>query len=1600
MYKKLLYFFTLFNILYNSESTCNSRTYNSTIDFSGTQGSNGWYYGYNNSGTFSQLLTYINSGTTNSDAWFYDINDWTQISQNIIIPSMFGSGGGGFCSDITSMAPVLKWIQPVNLCYQDVTISVSLTPTSGIGASLTVNDDVLYLNSNLTTTYTNTFNVYNVFSVQLEIDPSNNGCNDPQTTYSIVITPIVNTISSINTLTMSRSTVNTMTPTSTCAYRTYNANTDFSNIQGTHGWYYGYYASGTFTQFGSYGISSTGSVGSVNSWNYNTASNGIISSTMIMQNGANSCNTASYGNIAPVLRWYNPNNSCYQDITIHFTLSGNSNSAGSIVSLTVNGVSIYSLNGIPNVNNYFNAYGVHSVELSIGPINNNCDYGQMTYSLNIAPMIDSFTAAGTRTSSVSPSYSISPKKSFSTTQSNTVSGSVSVSNNSSASIIGSSSPPVSRSQIASATATATVFYLGNWTDFGQYNYAMADIVSYYDMTIYQCQLRCWLNQLCGLIVVETPCTTISLTDPAIYTTACNVCWLKLTSGWIISASSGSKSIMLYDRVYPPTTTSITTYSPTASAIATSTLVTYSTLNFCSNSGRTITLPFVGSSIYIMTNAIGGQYTNNAACSINIYGAGNSQLFRINISSFTTEACCDFFTVYDSNNNIVARYSNNVASGTNFIANGPHIQITFTSDGSVVSSGVFAIISLDYASTSASPSLTSSSSSTKSSSYSPLPSSSSFKSYTISYSSLNSKSSSKSASISSSGLLSDSLTSSVSISSSSLPSNSPTSSASISNSPIKTTTSSLSDSTLPTISSKSTSTFSNSQTSTLSPISSSTLSTRQSNTPSPAPSQTFSSSPTYSPTPINLLPFKLPPKDDNYNSAVTNQLNNYLSDLLLNGGTLPPALALSVINTIPQVGIADTMNVLKKLGGVISAPISFSSTSFEGALAPIKNTTVEVSSISYNINIPVIPNLPPNSAVVAISWSNTTTFSNETTLSNIMSISVSNKGVDHTVKNLTSPVVLNWNISNIVTPPNMTLKCSYWNYTSSSWRSDGCNITIVNNILNCECDHMTDFVARFERIAEMNKNMFENAGNVYSLDGLNKYKNYYIFYGCYFILMMLVGIVLQQLDIKNSEQYLQSLKQNFDIIKFKKEIKNFYIDKCYINDDIDEFDEYNEYKMYKYKLINDIYNKIDKNKFNNKKELFEYIQIFIDEELEKKHLSDINSKLIIDSDSSDNSEHKNKSFISNTYTIITLWWKRLLYQHNYLSILFKYDPQSPRIFRVFFIFTVISHTLFMTALLYGYTHSISGSIEETSPIMAIVLSVITSLINVPFMNFIMNILQLSGKAEFEWRYPFIYREIKKMIIFEDVYYNKKNTNKKSNTSEIVEDNDDDKEDIITSFLINYLYRYVTCCKRTDKNVILDKDQIFRNRIDNEIIKIKDIPLDSEWWYTYYLPFHTCISTLSFFGCLGYLIWTINYLLLFSASTQPDVQISIMQSFGISQLFSIFVMTPITLLMTLLFTWAYHKYIKKTSFISNVIPLYFHSDPFVNDKSFGLTVRLTKSLFLKSIAESSINQPTDPRIIAPPKGLIAQLLKEDISNYMDKEYYDKIVKYETIYKSILD
>jgi hypothetical protein len=1503
-------------------STCAYRTYNAANDFSSTQGSNGWYYGYYSGTIFTQFSNYAIStpGSLGSVySWNYNVNSNGNIGSSIIMPNGATACNTASYGDIT---PVLRWYNPINSCYQDITITFSVSHSSsngGIVVGLTVNGNSIYSNSNGgSLTYSNTFNAYSVSSVELSIGPLNHICDNGQTTYSLNIAKIGPSNTALASISP------TLSASSTATVVTNNT-VNFCSTSGR---------SVTLPFIGSSVLIMTNNPGTNfgNNWNCNIYIYGAGSSQVF--------NIYFHSFITETN---------YDFLTIY-------NSANQILYRSSGNLGSFSL-------------------LQSGP------YIQLLFTSDGSNVATGITAT------ITLAYS---SQTTTTTQSPKYTG--------------------------SATATSTVFYTGNWIDLGQYNYAQGDIANLGSMTINQCQINCWQNSLCGVIVVTSPCYNIPLDSPLVYTTVCGQCWLKLTYGWTIGEDGVSRSIKLYDRFVSVTSSVSSTVSP----LATSSVIMYSSYDMCISSGTIVTLPFLTSSVLLKTNMNSNYYSNNANCKFYVNGAGNAQALRVTINSMITESCCDFISVYDASNNLIIKYSGTY-NNYSFLVTSSSIYIQFTSDTSVVYSGISLLVDLEYASLTSSSSVspsskssssaTSSSSSSNSVSYSALNTKSLINSYSVSVSSRISKSTSispsltSSGSISLSGLKTNSMTYSISprssnsmsssISPSLLNSISSSLSNSITPSSSPSSSSSISSSITPSISPSSSSSSSNSISSSITPSSSSSISLSSSNSITSSSSNSISPSSsskyTITPTPsyINLLPFSLPPPGANYNTEVTNQLNNFLSDLLTSGNKIEPAQALSVINTIPPVGVSDTMNLLKKLSGLVAEPLSFSSSSFEGSLSPMKNTTVVVNSSLYEINVPIIPNLPPNSAVTAISWTNTTSFSNETTLSNIMSVSVSNKGVNHIVENLTTPLILNWNIPNISTPHNMTLKCSYWDYNSSSWKSDGCNTTIVNNNIICSCSHMTDFVARFDRILEMNQNIFKNAGSVYSLEGLEKYKNYYIFYGCYFIVMILIGSSLQQLDIKNSKQYLKALKDNIDILKFKKEEEKFYIDKCHINSEDEwDFTYYNDYLIRKTKLFNEIHNSVDESIKNNPN-YNEIINIILDEKLEET-----NNHI-------DNSDNNKRTFCQNVLNILNIWRKRLLYQHNYLSILFKYDPESPRIFRIFFIFTVISHTLFMTAFLYGYVHTTSGSVEDASPIESIVLSIITSLINVPFMNIIIKILILAGKSEFEWRYPFIYREIKKMVIFEEVYHisDKKNNNISSEidpNNEELHNNNNEEEDLFTSVVINFLCRY--CYKKDKTKKIIDKDLLFKDRIDKEIIKIDQIPTKYQWWYSSYIPFHTIRSFTSFVGCLGYLIWTINYLLLFTAESGSSIQIQIMKSFGISQLFSIVLITPIILFLTLLFTWILHKYVKKTKFNSISSPLYYHSDPFVNEKSIGLTVRLSKSLFLDTIASSSIHQPTDNKIIAPLKGLIAELLKEGSQPEINREYYNKIIKYNEINKNI--
>ena len=1557
-----------------------------------------------------------------------------------------------------------------------------------------ITPDCNYINSNLYTicnSLANSTEVINGFGCFVQ--GSNDGCNflngqNDSSNKIFCCNPVLDTNSITTTSNQtsnpipSFSSIKSNSPTSSCAYRSYNSGSDFSATQGKNGWYYGYYNGATFTQFTNYAVSSTGSVGSVVSWNYNQASNGIISSTMIMQNGALSCNTQTYGNIAPVLRWYNPVDSCYQDITIWLILTGNSNSAGSIVSLTVNGAVVYSFSGVPTINSYFNAYGVRSVELSVGPANSNCDYGQSTYSLIISAIGASNSVIPSKSNTVSSSFSPSPRisgystntimntysiiksisstgsplASYSSLKSNTISSSSSQTKTSSASIESTDSLRNSKTNTATASSSATVFYSGNWTDYGDVYFTSQVEVITGPITINQCMISCWLDQLCGGISVNYGCSNVVLDSPQIFTLQCAHCRLIpksteiATYPGIFSQHSEWKSFIIYDKIFPPTTSVISSKTSTISPNPTSTLVMNSNYNMCNNNGKTITLPFPESYTILRTNEPGTQYTNNMNCDMTIRGGNARQVFQINITSFNTEACCDFLKIYDASGAQVFSNAGTTIPNSFFISS-TSIRLQMTTDGSVVSSGVIVQITLYLLSNTPSPSASNSPRESRTLSGSSSLSKSGYPSNTItSYQSL-SKTSISSVSVSVSPLASFSSSSITSfskssketysskftntqssiityspiISHSSVISNTPTSSSNISHSSIISNTpiSSASVSNYNSESHTSSKSNSNSPLNTLSIIQSISASI------SLSISQTLSTSPTYS---SSISPSQfIRLSNDQIGAKLIDSFIGNKTSLSLNETT-------AIFNSISNLPAAQITNLLRTAGVLtlvgnpdVPFEIATDTFSFLAQVIPPKPLNITTSNLKLSI-----PNLNiSGSAVSIITWNENPFQVGQKLDTNVLSVSVSKlTGQEVGIHNLTEPLQFKYKLNldptdsriNIATykincfdnlnykitatgpsfvnleknnskynipcydknytigcalndtlitfncpKPVLQAKCMYWNNTLGIWDDQGCSVvSVTNSELICNCSHLTDFGSRFEAVYKSNKDIFSDAGSVYSLEGLEKYKQFYITFGVLAIVGFLAFGFGLYLDIISANKYYESLIK-LPIIKQLKQKTGCLIDICY------------EYSV-SFKEI-----KSDNNSDNN------YIE------------KNINSRC-----------NMIKRFIF-------IWWNRLLFQHSHLSAFLRFDPRMPRLFRLLIIFVAQFNSLFLTAFLYAFKYgdeSVGANVETVTLIDIILLAVITAALNTPCMTILIRMTNLAGIEEFKWRYPILYDELIRRHDFENellLFKNEeldidklniikyKNDLKRNNKLKNKQNNKQNDSNINNNLdggdtedgIMNRIFSYFFFSKKKD---------IFKEKgsIDNAYkIANKPYPLITKKpaYYSYF-PFHTKIGGLIFCVSIGWFIWCLNYLLLFAAHHNSNVSTNMLTSFGISEITTVFITQPITLFFLMLITYIINLALKKLNYKKTNIQIpsiYYFSDPFIKPYSTMLSTSFAYNIFLNSPAnliESGVQHKSVSKNLgyAPLNGIIESIESNELDKITIDERHEKIIELYEILK----
>ena len=731
---------------------------------------------------------------------------------------------------------------------------------------------------------------------------------------------------------------------------------------------------------------------------------------------------------------------------------------------------------------------------------------------------------------------------------------------------------------------------------------------------------------------------------------------------------------------------------------------------------------------------------------------------------------------------------------------------------------------------------------------------------------------------------------------------------------------------------------------------------------PTNSSSFSSNPTSSSSASNTL------TPTSSSSATITQIviqtteeisNQLISSFIGDKTTLDQNETIQIFNSISSEPPVQITNLLR-IAGVLTLnsnpePIEISTPDFSYHAQKISNDSISLNLSTLQVEVPSI-NIP-NTAVSLISWNTNPYVSNTTIDSKVVSISVSDlSGKSISIRNLTVPLQLKWNINISSNDPRLNCtknctyveyeaKCLYWNETLHNWDDSGCYFVYASlTSIICNCTHMTDFSSRFLAVYSDNKATFNNAKLVYSDEGLQRFQQFYITFGAIGLLGIITFIFGVYLDIKSTKNYYEVLLKDH-IIKDLKEKTGCLIDKC------------NEY------------------------EVSNVVQPQIKNHI---HTPDGIQKFFI------------------------IWYTRIYFQHSHLSAFFKFDPRLPRLFRLMTIFIGQFNSLFLSALLYGFKYGSGTNLPKISIIETIVLSIITAIFNVPSLAILFKLMNTAGMAEFTWRYPILVDELKRRHKFEkelelytedELNISKHNLYKYTN---IVESNEHiheiDHSNNSNMGISEYIFLLI-CCKRKEQ-IQAPKGSIKNafNIANKDYVIVKKAPS-----YYAYFPFHTLNGLCVFMISFGWFIWCLNYLLLFAASHKVDVSNSMLYSFGISELTTIIITQPLTLLIMLgvgyLLKYLINKNIIKLTNI-NLPSLYYFSDPFINQYSTLLSSSFAFRIFLNGPAEISYKIENISNIVknlghAPFQGLL-DMLDDEHKKYIVTEKEKKIIELYELFK----
>ena len=350
------------------------------------------------------------------------------------------------------------------------------------------------------------------------------------------------------------------------------------------------------------------------------------------------------------------------------------------------------------------------------------------------------------------------------------------------------------------------------------------------------------------------------------------------------------------------------------------------------------------------------------------------------------------------------------------------------------------------------------------------------------------------------------------------------------------------------------------------------------------------------------------------------------------------------------------------------------------------------------------------------------------------------------------------------------------------------------------------------------------------------------------------------------------------------------------------------------------------------------------------------------------------------------FQRILQQHASLQFIFRYDPRLSRLFRLLFLFIVQFHSLFITALLYGFTYGVEGGKATMTIPETIALSGITMGLTIPIVQVLLRGLNHVGTLEFQAQFPLLHEEYQRRSAFEKValvYLHKK------------EGTELDPEFLKIKGVDDLL-------EMTQKNLLKEMADVI-----------------SKPWNLLHFPMgcfrvspaHTWYGLLFLLACFGYFGFTLNFLLLFAAGHDRSVGHQVMTSWGISQLSSIFLIQPISIVCIFAFYWLVNRYSRFLPLlvrnmilvpaIRSIPTMFYFTNPWSDLSHSPLTSHFAYTIFTRCSAYASHAEEKD---YAPMAAIVTSLGVEDAAQVVvdDKPSEENTVKglYEKYWRAFAE